>query len=205
MFNNPVCVLYKSKSLPEDQSPRRATKPSSSLVRPARVDPLTFSPMCDISPIKSQESHWTVSDQTGLKPSGVSAAGVQLSFISVPYSCFSRAPVSILYNVTSVVCTVYKVVLMNWCVPAAVEGFWRDSLSVGCFSIVTHIVCEQEECPPPDVRLHGWRQQKITSFVSACSPAKTHSYTSTLSKDVSVRQVDCYRWRLCSMSHMVVQ
>lgn len=132
--------MCKSKSLPEERSPRWATKPPSSVVCPARVDPVTFSPMCDISPIKSQESHWTVSDQTGLKPSGVSEAAVQLS------------------------------------------------LSL-------------EECPPPDVRLHGWRQQKITSFVSTCSPAKTHSYNSyTLSKDLSVRKVDCYRWRLLCLA-----
>ncbi|XP_040004748.1 thymopoietin a isoform X6 [Xiphias gladius] len=65
----------RSKSLPEEQSPRPASRPSSPLVLHTRVDPVSFSPMCNISPIKSQEPHWTVSDQIGSKPSGVSAAG----------------------------------------------------------------------------------------------------------------------------------
>lgn len=97
--NNLVCVLYKSKSLPQEQSPRWAAKPSSPLVRPARVNPVTFSPMCNISPIKSQESHWTVSLQTGPKPSGVSAAGVQLYtslFFLCPKLFFSQILVSVL-------------------------------------------------------------------------------------------------------------
>ncbi|XP_040004717.1 thymopoietin a isoform X2 [Xiphias gladius] len=68
-------ALLESKSLPEEQSPRPASRPSSPLVLHTRVDPVSFSPMCNISPIKSQEPHWTVSDQIGSKPSGVSAAG----------------------------------------------------------------------------------------------------------------------------------
>lgn len=74
--NNLVCVLYKSKNLPEELSSQRAVKPLSTLERPARVDPVTFNPICDISPIKSQEPHWTRSDQSGPKTSGVSTAGV---------------------------------------------------------------------------------------------------------------------------------
>ncbi len=73
--------MYKSKSLPEEQSSRPATKPSrpsSPMVHLTTVDLVTFSPMCNISPIKRRESHWSLSDQFGSKPGGVSAAGVQL-------------------------------------------------------------------------------------------------------------------------------
>ncbi|XP_073337045.1 thymopoietin a isoform X4 [Pagrus major] len=60
-------------SLCKEQSIRPAAKPS----RPTRVDPLTFSPMCNISPIKTGEAPWSLSDQFGSKPSRVSAAGVE--------------------------------------------------------------------------------------------------------------------------------
>ncbi|XP_073337044.1 thymopoietin a isoform X3 [Pagrus major] len=105
-------------SLCKEQSIRPAAKPS----RPTRVDPLTFSPMCNISPIKTGEAPWSLSDQFGSKPSRVSAAGV--------------------------------------------------------------------ESAPPDVRLYKQRQQKMTSFLSTCSPMKTLGCTSSLSKDMLVRQVE---------------
>ncbi|XP_036977248.1 thymopoietin a isoform X5 [Acanthopagrus latus] len=60
-------------SLSKEQNIRPATKPS----RPARVDPVTFSPMCNISPIKTGEARCSLSDQFGSKPSRVSAAGVE--------------------------------------------------------------------------------------------------------------------------------
>ncbi|XP_030296133.1 thymopoietin a isoform X2 [Sparus aurata] len=104
-------------SLSKEQSIRPATKPS----RPTRVDPVTFSPMCNISPIKTGETRCSLSDQFGSKPSRVSAAG---------------------------------------------------------------------ECGPPDVLLYKRRQQKMTSFLSSCSPTKTLGCTSTLSKDMLVRQVE---------------
>ncbi|XP_073337047.1 thymopoietin a isoform X6 [Pagrus major] len=107
-----------TKSLCKEQSIRPAAKPS----RPTRVDPLTFSPMCNISPIKTGEAPWSLSDQFGSKPSRVSAAGV--------------------------------------------------------------------ESAPPDVRLYKQRQQKMTSFLSTCSPMKTLGCTSSLSKDMLVRQVE---------------
>ncbi|XP_027128003.1 thymopoietin a isoform X8 [Larimichthys crocea] len=67
-------ALLESKSLPKEQSPRPAAKPS----RPTRVEPLTFTTMCDISPIKKPEAHWFLSsDQSGSKPSSVSAAWVE--------------------------------------------------------------------------------------------------------------------------------
>ncbi|XP_036977243.1 thymopoietin a isoform X1 [Acanthopagrus latus] len=104
-------------SLSKEQNIRPATKPS----RPARVDPVTFSPMCNISPIKTGEARCSLSDQFGSKPSRVSAAG---------------------------------------------------------------------ESGPPDVLLYKWRQQKMTSFLSSRSPTKTLGCTSTLSKDMLVRQVE---------------
>ncbi|KAM8740440.1 lamina-associated polypeptide 2, isoforms beta/gamma-like isoform 7-T7 [Acanthopagrus schlegelii] len=104
-------------SLSKEQNIRPATKPS----RPARVDPVTFSPMCNISPIKTGETRCSLSDQFGSKPSRVSAAG---------------------------------------------------------------------ESGPPDVLLYKWRQQKMTSFLSSRSPTKTLGCTSTLSKDMLVRQVE---------------
>ncbi|XP_051248003.1 thymopoietin a isoform X2 [Dicentrarchus labrax] len=107
-----------ARSLPEERNPR----PVARLSGPTRVNPLTFSPMCNISPIKRQECHWSLSDQFRSKPGGVSAAG--------------------------------------------------------------------EQCAPPDVPLHKRRQQKITSFLSTCSPVKTLGCMSTLSKDVFVRQVE---------------
>nr|XP_019955460.1 PREDICTED: thymopoietin isoform X3 [Paralichthys olivaceus] len=115
-------VRVKSKSRPEERGRQPAANPSSPLVHLTRVNKVNFSTMCDISPIKSQEFPWTVSDQTGFKVSGVSAAG--------------------------------------------------------------------EECGPPDIQLHKRRQEKITSFLSTCSPMRTHNYTSTLSDDVLVRQVE---------------
>nr|XP_020463882.1 uncharacterized protein LOC109964717 [Monopterus albus] len=75
----PVRPLSMSKSLPEEQSPRPAAKPPSHLVHLTRVNPVTFSPMCNISPIKSQESHWTLSEQTGAKSSSITGAGEECS------------------------------------------------------------------------------------------------------------------------------
>ncbi|XP_018552736.1 LOW QUALITY PROTEIN: lamina-associated polypeptide 2, isoforms beta/delta/epsilon/gamma-like [Lates calcarifer] len=115
-------ALLQSKRVPEEQSQLPAAKPSFPLVPLTRVDPVTFSPMCNISPIKSQESYWSVSDQTASKPSGVSAAG--------------------------------------------------------------------EERAPSGTLLHKRRQPKISSFLSARGPVKTHSYTPTLSGDVLERQVE---------------
>ncbi|XP_071357742.1 thymopoietin a isoform X2 [Trachinotus anak] len=115
----PVTGRTRSSQHHTEPEPQSAARPSSPLVRLTRVEPVTFSPMCNISPIKRQESQWTVSDQVGSKPSGVSAAG---------------------------------------------------------------------ECGPPDVPLHKRRQQKITSFLSTCSPVKTHSYT-PLSEDVLVEKI----------------
>ncbi|XP_027128005.1 thymopoietin a isoform X10 [Larimichthys crocea] len=110
---------HTSKSLPKEQSPRPAAKPS----RPTRVEPLTFTTMCDISPIKKPEAHWFLSsDQSGSKPSSVSAA-------------------------------------------------WQS-------------------CTPPDVLLLRKRQQKMSSFLSTCSPARTLSSASTLSTDALLRQVE---------------
>ncbi|XP_062238372.1 thymopoietin a isoform X2 [Platichthys flesus] len=68
-------IRVKSKSRPEERSRRPAANPSFPLVHFTSVNKGNFSPMCNISPIKSQESPWTVSDQTGFKVSGVSAAG----------------------------------------------------------------------------------------------------------------------------------
>ncbi|XP_036977253.1 thymopoietin a isoform X10 [Acanthopagrus latus] len=47
-----------------------------------------------------------------------------------------------------------------------------------------------KESGPPDVLLYKWRQQKMTSFLSSRSPTKTLGCTSTLSKDMLVRQVE---------------
>nr|XP_046235590.1 thymopoietin a isoform X2 [Scatophagus argus] len=99
----------QSKSPSEEQSPRPAAKPSGL----TGVNPVTFSPMCNISPIKRYDAY---------EASSVSARG--------------------------------------------------------------------EERVPPDVPLHKRGQQKITSFLSTCSPVKTLSWTSSLSKDVLVRQVE---------------
>ncbi|KAK2895114.1 hypothetical protein Q8A73_014602 [Channa argus] len=65
---------FRSKILLEELILRGAAKSSFPLVGPTTVDPVTFSP---ISPIKSQESHWTVLDPTGLKQRGVFAKGVE--------------------------------------------------------------------------------------------------------------------------------
>ncbi|KAE8281693.1 Lamina-associated polypeptide 2, isoforms beta/delta/epsilon/gamma [Larimichthys crocea] len=112
-------ALLESKSLPKEQSPRPAAKPS----RPTRVEPLTFTTMCDISPIKKPEAHWFLSsDQSGSEPSSVSAA--------------------------------------------------------------------RQSCTPPDVLLLRKRQQKMSSFLSTCSPARTLSSASTLSTDALLRQVE---------------
>nr|XP_046235591.1 thymopoietin a isoform X3 [Scatophagus argus] len=100
---------HPSKSPSEEQSPRPAAKPSGL----TGVNPVTFSPMCNISPIKRYDAY---------EASSVSARG--------------------------------------------------------------------EERVPPDVPLHKRGQQKITSFLSTCSPVKTLSWTSSLSKDVLVRQVE---------------
>lgn len=109
----------RSKSLPEEQSPRPAAKPS----RPTREELLTFSTMCDISPIKKQEAGWFLSsDQFGSGPDSVSAA--------------------------------------------------------------------RESCTPPDVLLLKKRQQKMSSFLTTCSPLRTLGSASTLSTDSLVRQVE---------------
>ncbi|XP_071357743.1 thymopoietin a isoform X3 [Trachinotus anak] len=73
----PVTGRTRSSQHHTEPEPQSAARPSSPLVRLTRVEPVTFSPMCNISPIKRQESQWTVSDQVGSKPSGVSAAGVE--------------------------------------------------------------------------------------------------------------------------------
>ncbi|XP_023274527.1 thymopoietin isoform X7 [Seriola lalandi dorsalis] len=112
--DKPIALL--NTALLEEPEPQRSARLSSPLVHLTRVEPLTFRPTCNISPIKRQESRWTVSDQ-------VSAAG-------------------------------------------------------------------EEEFVPPDVQLVKQRQQKITSFLSTCSPVRTHSYTPTLSEGVLVRQVE---------------
>ncbi|KAK5895939.1 hypothetical protein CgunFtcFv8_009590 [Champsocephalus gunnari] len=49
----------------------RPSRPSSPLVQLVKVDPVTFSPMCKMSPIKRQEC---LSDRSGSKPNGVSVA-----------------------------------------------------------------------------------------------------------------------------------
>ncbi|XP_063762046.1 thymopoietin a isoform X1 [Eleginops maclovinus] len=100
----------------------KPSRPSSPLVPLATVDPLTFSPMCEISPIRRPVYYESLSDRSGSNPNGVSVA--------------------------------------------------------------------RDECAPPDVLLHGRRQQKITSFMSKCSPVETLSCTSILSKDVLVRKVE---------------
>ncbi|XP_023274523.1 thymopoietin isoform X3 [Seriola lalandi dorsalis] len=112
----PVTTRTRSSQHHTEPEPQRSARLSSPLVHLTRVEPLTFRPTCNISPIKRQESRWTVSDQ-------VSAAG-------------------------------------------------------------------EEEFVPPDVQLVKQRQQKITSFLSTCSPVRTHSYTPTLSEGVLVRQVE---------------
>ncbi|XP_049422428.1 uncharacterized protein LOC125882657 isoform X2 [Epinephelus fuscoguttatus] len=68
------------------------------------------------------------------------------------------------------------------------ESHWSDQFG----SKPGGVSAALEECVPPDVLLHERRQQKITSFLSTCSPLETLNCTSTLSKDVLVRQVDCY-------------
>ncbi|XP_033987392.1 thymopoietin a isoform X3 [Trematomus bernacchii] len=52
----------------------RPSRPSSPLVQLVKVDPVTFSPMCNISPIKRQEYHESLSDRSGSKPNWVSVA-----------------------------------------------------------------------------------------------------------------------------------
>nr|XP_033471269.1 thymopoietin a isoform X3 [Epinephelus lanceolatus] len=66
------------------------------------------------------------------------------------------------------------------------ESHWSDQFG----SKPGGVSAALEECVPPDVLLHERRQQKITSFLSTCSPLKTLNCTSTLSKDVLVRQVE---------------
>uniref|UniRef100_A0A3B4V5Y9 Thymopoietin a n=1 Tax=Seriola dumerili TaxID=41447 RepID=A0A3B4V5Y9_SERDU len=66
--DKPVALL--NTALLEEPEPQRSARLSSPLVHLTRVEPLTFRPSCNISPIKRQESRWTVSDQ-------VSAAGVE--------------------------------------------------------------------------------------------------------------------------------
>ncbi|XP_010773047.1 lamina-associated polypeptide 2, isoforms beta/gamma-like isoform X1 [Notothenia coriiceps] len=52
----------------------RPSRPSSPLVQLVKVDPVTFSPMCKMSPIKRQEYRESPSDRSGSKPNGVSVA-----------------------------------------------------------------------------------------------------------------------------------
>ncbi|XP_023274524.1 thymopoietin isoform X4 [Seriola lalandi dorsalis] len=66
--DKPIALL--NTALLEEPEPQRSARLSSPLVHLTRVEPLTFRPTCNISPIKRQESRWTVSDQ-------VSAAGVE--------------------------------------------------------------------------------------------------------------------------------
>ncbi|XP_061769158.1 thymopoietin a isoform X4 [Nerophis ophidion] len=57
---------------PEEQSPQPAAKQSRAslpLICYTKIDPVTFSPMRNVSPIKKQESHWSVLEQFGSKPS----------------------------------------------------------------------------------------------------------------------------------------
>ncbi|XP_061921614.1 thymopoietin a isoform X2 [Entelurus aequoreus] len=69
---------YKTpKALPEEQSPQPAAKQSSASppwICYTKIDPVTFSPMRNVSPIKKQESHWSVLEQFGSKPSSGKAA-----------------------------------------------------------------------------------------------------------------------------------
>ncbi|XP_065807101.1 uncharacterized protein [Labrus bergylta] len=70
----PLRPAVRSRSVHEEQNPLAAAKPSrpsspSPLVHIPRMDPLTFSPMCNISPIKKRESYWSQSDQFGSRPS----------------------------------------------------------------------------------------------------------------------------------------
>uniref|UniRef100_A0A3B4V6C1 Thymopoietin a n=1 Tax=Seriola dumerili TaxID=41447 RepID=A0A3B4V6C1_SERDU len=66
----PVTTRTRSSQHHTEPEPQRSARLSSPLVHLTRVEPLTFRPSCNISPIKRQESRWTVSDQ-------VSAAGVE--------------------------------------------------------------------------------------------------------------------------------
>uniref|UniRef100_A0A3B4XQL7 Thymopoietin a n=1 Tax=Seriola lalandi dorsalis TaxID=1841481 RepID=A0A3B4XQL7_SERLL len=66
----PVTTRTRSSQHHTEPEPQRSARLSSPLVHLTRVEPLTFRPTCNISPIKRQESRWTVSDQ-------VSAAGVE--------------------------------------------------------------------------------------------------------------------------------
>ncbi|XP_022605468.1 thymopoietin isoform X2 [Seriola dumerili] len=59
--DKPVALL--NTALLEEPEPQRSARLSSPLVHLTRVEPLTFRPSCNISPIKRQESRWTVSDQ----------------------------------------------------------------------------------------------------------------------------------------------
>ncbi|XP_061769156.1 thymopoietin a isoform X2 [Nerophis ophidion] len=62
---------YKT-ARPEEQSPQPAAKQSRAslpLICYTKIDPVTFSPMRNVSPIKKQESHWSVLEQFGSKPS----------------------------------------------------------------------------------------------------------------------------------------
>ncbi|XP_029318181.1 thymopoietin a isoform X3 [Cottoperca gobio] len=66
-----------SKPLRPAQSPRPAAKPSrtsSALIQLTKVDPVT---LCNISPIKRPEYHWSLSDQFGAKHVGVCVARVE--------------------------------------------------------------------------------------------------------------------------------
>ncbi|XP_023274525.1 thymopoietin isoform X5 [Seriola lalandi dorsalis] len=59
--DKPIALL--NTALLEEPEPQRSARLSSPLVHLTRVEPLTFRPTCNISPIKRQESRWTVSDQ----------------------------------------------------------------------------------------------------------------------------------------------
>ncbi|XP_061816633.1 thymopoietin a isoform X3 [Nerophis lumbriciformis] len=69
---------YKTpKALPEEQIPQPAAKQSRASppwICYTKIDPVTFSPMRNVSPIKKQESHWSVLEQFGSKPSSGKAA-----------------------------------------------------------------------------------------------------------------------------------
>ncbi|XP_034381710.1 thymopoietin a isoform X2 [Cyclopterus lumpus] len=62
------------------QSPQpsaKSSRPTSPLAQITKVGPVPFSPLCNISPIKRQGYHWSLSDQFGSQAGGVSVARVE--------------------------------------------------------------------------------------------------------------------------------
>ncbi|XP_054480420.1 thymopoietin a isoform X2 [Anoplopoma fimbria] len=62
---------------PSPRPAARPSRPSSPLAQITKVDPVTFSPLCNISPIKRREYHWPLSDRSGSKAGSVSVARVE--------------------------------------------------------------------------------------------------------------------------------